>query len=297
MRRRTAVTTSVAAVLAGTAIAVGVPLAWTANSNPSEASFGAGLASRLAETPAARQPASTAPSARKPSVPLSPPAASPPVRLSVAGAGIAAPVVPVGVEPSGAVVVPENVRTVGWYRFSSTPGATSGSIVLVGHVDSAQQGRGAFFRLHAVSAGDRISLATRSGTYDYVVVARESFPKSAAPLADLFTANGAPRLTLITCGGSFDALKGSYRENVVVTAVPSGTVKSRLRRSIASVTSSRGGGWCPRRLTRRPFRTTCTPELRTTSPCSHWVNRRTYRLPLTSTGARSAVKRLPRISS
>jgi hypothetical protein len=39
-------------------------------------------------------------------------------------------------------------------------------------------------------------------------------------LRQLFSGTGAPRLTLITCGGSFDAARRSYRENVVVTAVP-----------------------------------------------------------------------------
>jgi len=46
------------------------------------------------------------------------------------------------------------------------------------------------------------------------------FPKDTAPLAELFARSGQPRLTLITCGGSFDAAGGSYRDNVVITAVP-----------------------------------------------------------------------------
>lgn len=31
---------------------------------------------------------------------------------------------------------------------------------------------------------------------------------------------GSPRLTLITCGGPFDAEARHYRDNIVVTAVP-----------------------------------------------------------------------------
>src|SRR5947209_2091949 len=151
MRRRTAVTASVAAVCAGVLIAVGFPLLWS-NDARTKPSFGAGVAGRLAQAPV------TQPSASPTPPPTPSPAALPPLQLSIAGAGITAPIVPVGVDPSGAVSIPEDVKTVGWYRFSAVPGSAAGSIVLVGHVDSAQQGTGAFFRLPAVSAGDRVSL-------------------------------------------------------------------------------------------------------------------------------------------
>ena len=45
--------------------------------------------------------------------------------------------------------------------------------------------------------------------------------KPDAPLTQLFSTTGAPRLTLITCGGQFDAQRLSYLSNVVITAVPS----------------------------------------------------------------------------
>jgi hypothetical protein len=37
------------------------------------------------------------------------------------------------------------------------------------------------------------------------VIAREVFDKITVPLQDLFARTGPERLTLITCGGSFDA--------------------------------------------------------------------------------------------
>ena len=61
---------------------------------------------------------------------------------------------------------------------------------------------------------------TNGGPLTYRVVSRETFGKDAIPLTALFAATGAPRLTLITCGGPFDSESLSYLDNVVVTAVP-----------------------------------------------------------------------------
>jgi hypothetical protein len=52
------------------------------------------------------------------------------------------------------------------------------------------------------------------------VVGRTVYDKTEIPLERYFARDGAVRLTLITCGGEFDAQAGSYRDNVVVTAVP-----------------------------------------------------------------------------
>jgi hypothetical protein len=219
MRRRAAVTSSVAAVLAGSAVAISVPLVWR-DSTVTAKVFAAGTAGQLAAAgrsddapPPAAQPREGQPAAVPPS--------APPVKISFAPR-VNTRVVPVGVNSSGAVAVPDDVNTVGWYRWSAKPGARQGSVVLVGHVDSALQGAGAFFRLHTLGAGDRISVTTNVGEYTYRVVSREDFPKATAPLDELFSTAGAPRLELITCGGPFDPTTGSYRDNVVVTAVPVG---------------------------------------------------------------------------
>jgi LPXTG-site transpeptidase (sortase) family protein len=144
-----------------------------------------------------------------------------PVSVRIAAIDVTAPVTAVGVDRRGAVAIPERVATVGWYRFSAAPGAGAGSTVLVGHVDSAEQGKGAFFRLRDLKRGDRIVVAVAGGgSVAYRVVSLAQFPKTSVPLRQLFARSGTPRLTLITCGGSFDAARRSYRENIVVTAVP-----------------------------------------------------------------------------
>ena len=55
---------------------------------------------------------------------------------------------------------------------------------------------------------------------EFRVIGRERYRKSRIPLDRYFARDGALRLTLITCGGPFDAATGHYRDNVVVTASP-----------------------------------------------------------------------------
>lgn len=250
MQRRHALTVSVALAVTGTVGAVVVAVAASGSDPaPQTRGFGSGVATSLAQTPSTAptttpsssppgtRPASTrpapprapSPSRSTPAPPPTPAAAAPvpvdsgggPSRIAIPAAGIAASVEPVGVTDDGDVEIPEDVRVLGWYRYSPNPPASAGSTVVVGHVDSAEQGTGAFFTLHDLKRGDRVYLSSASGKrLTYRVVASEAFPKTSVPLAALFSRTGAPRLTLITCGGSFDSSARSYRDNIVVTAVP-----------------------------------------------------------------------------
>lgn len=143
------------------------------------------------------------------------------VRLS--GIDVDAAVVPVGVDGRGEMEVPEDVDTVGWYRFGPGPGSDAGSAVLTGHVDDRVQGRGAFYSLTDLDEGDTVRVDLADGTVlDYRVTRVERIDKSVLPVDRLFARAGAPHLTLITCGGAFDRATRNYRDNVVVTAVPVG---------------------------------------------------------------------------
>ncbi|MFI7079943.1 class F sortase [Micromonospora sp. NPDC049903] len=146
----------------------------------------------------------------------------PPVRLRIPAIEVVARVDPVGVDArSGEFDVPPSVDRIGWYRFGPGLEADAGSVVIAGHVDSAEQGRGAFWRLRELAPGDTLTVTGADGTpRGYRVVAREEYDKTRIPLERYFARDGRPRLTLITCGGPFDAQARRYRDNVVVTAVP-----------------------------------------------------------------------------
>ena len=67
---------------------------------------------------------------------------------------------------------------------------------------------------------ERVVTTADRGVHRFRVVARRHYPKPQLPTADLFAHGGPARLVLITCGGSFDDVAHSYRENVVVYAEP-----------------------------------------------------------------------------
>jgi LPXTG-site transpeptidase (sortase) family protein len=142
-----------------------------------------------------------------------------PRRLVIPRLGVAAPVDPMGIRPGGAMEIPDDVRTVGWYRFGPSPGGP-GSAVLVGHVDSRVAGPGVFFRLSTLRQGDEVRVQLAGGRWRaFEVVSRRLVPKDDIP-AGAFVRHGRPILTLITCGGGFDPAVGAYTHNVVVAAVP-----------------------------------------------------------------------------
>lgn len=148
---------------------------------------------------------------------------APPVGLRIPALGVDVPVVPVGVDrANGGMEIPEDVATVGWYRYGPGFGAEQGSTVLAGHVDRAGQ-EGALFDLRELEPEATLVLGGPDGQVrSYAVVSRDQWSKDQVPLERLFARTGAPRLVVITCGGPFDESTRSYRDNVVITAVPTG---------------------------------------------------------------------------
>lgn len=143
-----------------------------------------------------------------------------PMRLRIGRLAVDAPVQPVGVDADGAMSVPSEVSTVGWYRFGPAPGE-AGHAVLAGHVDSRTQGRGVFRALLDVGLGDVVEVGAADGvTTHWRVVQRTLVDKQMTTLDDLWVRSGPPRLVLVTCGGRFDRATRTYRSNVVVVAVP-----------------------------------------------------------------------------
>jgi sortase (surface protein transpeptidase) len=162
------------------------------------------------------------PQSEKTSKPSAQPAEEGPATLRIPAIEVDAAVGPVGVDDAtGDIEVPDEVDRLGWYRFGPGMNTDKGSIVVTGHVDSAAQGKGAFFKLEKLSPGDKVTVTgTDGGTRTFEVIARERYAKTKIPLARYFARDGAARLTLITCGGPFDATTRHYRDNIVVTAKP-----------------------------------------------------------------------------
>ena len=140
-----------------------------------------------------------------------------PVRLHIDALGVHAPIEAFGRNADGQLDVPTDPATVAWYREGSVPGA-AGSSVLAAHVDYDGR-RGVFFGLDALHAGDTVRVDFDDGrTSTFDVVRRRRYAKERLPVRRLFTRNGDAVLTLITCGGQFDASTRHYDANTVVQA-------------------------------------------------------------------------------
>jgi hypothetical protein len=135
--------------------------------------------------------------------------------------GTAAPVVPVGLHPDGALVIPEDVRIVGWWTGGSEAGEAFGSVVVAGHVDSAAQGIGVFAALRRLTPGQVVELDGGGHQLRYRITSATRVPQAEiSSRAGIFSVDGEPRLVLVTCGGPFDRQRHRYQDNLVVVAVP-----------------------------------------------------------------------------
>ena len=67
--------------------------------------------------------------------------------------------------------------------------------------------------------GTEVTIVDTAGaTHVYRVTTIERIEKEVVPWNDYFSTAGAPRLVLVTCGGEYDAVVGSYDDNYIVTA-------------------------------------------------------------------------------
>jgi sortase (surface protein transpeptidase) len=141
-----------------------------------------------------------------------------PVRLRIPAIGVDAPaLVPLGLGADHELEAPAKFGDVGWYAAGPVPG-DAGPAVIAAHVDS-RSGPAPFFRLRDLRDGDQVFVARSDGQETrFVVDTVQRYPKNAFPTDAVYGPAPGSALRLITCGGSFDAAKRSYRDNIVVYA-------------------------------------------------------------------------------
>lgn len=159
-------------------------------------------------------PGTPEPDAARPQVPDGPVEAH---MLYVPALGIRAHVASTGVI-DGLLQIPANVSEVTMWDGSARLDASTGTVLVAGHVDNVHQGEGALWSLHQVRAGDAVYLTDEDRTTRWKVVGVESVVKSALPQAVWAGPQGERVLKLVTCGGKI--VHGNYLNNVIVTAVP-----------------------------------------------------------------------------
>jgi sortase (surface protein transpeptidase) len=140
-----------------------------------------------------------------------------PVRLRVPALHVNSRIVDLGLQSDGAVEVPGSTAVAGWYDKGPRPGQP-GPAVILGHVDSTR-GPGIFFDLYRLRAGTLIEVDRSDGsTASFRVTKVSKVAKTRFPTDLVYAPTLDPTLRLVTCGGSFDQARGSYRDNIIAFA-------------------------------------------------------------------------------
>lgn len=171
-------------------------------------------------TPVTATPDPITPDPTRTTTKLRAPAA--PTVLAVPRLGATMEVDPVGVDRRGDMVIPDDPRVAGWYRYGADPGSATGATVLAAHVDDRERGTGPLARLGTLRRGDPVTVSAGGVDHVYRVATVLRLDKGELDTEDLFDREGPSRLHLVTCGGDFDRATGHYEDNIVVVATPVG---------------------------------------------------------------------------
>jgi sortase (surface protein transpeptidase) len=141
-----------------------------------------------------------------------------PVALSIPRIRVQSRLVELGLKTDGSMEmeVPDP-GDAGWYSRGPTPGAL-GPAVIAGHVtwNGAPE---VFYRLSAMRHGDQVSVTRKDGkTAVFTVTRVAQFSQSRFPTREVYGQINHAGLRLITCGGTYDAARHKYLDNVVVFA-------------------------------------------------------------------------------
>jgi sortase (surface protein transpeptidase) len=140
---------------------------------------------------------------------------SEPVAVSIPRIRVRSRLVPLGLKENGAMETPDPAD-VGWYSRGPSPGAL-GPAVIAGHV--TWNGPAVFYRLGTMRRGDQVSVTRKDGkTAIFTVTRVAQFPQSRFPSRAVYGPIDHAGLRLITCGGTYDAARHKYLDNVVIFA-------------------------------------------------------------------------------
>lgn len=141
----------------------------------------------------------------------------PPGRLIIRSIGVNAQVVGVTVDKQGNMGVTSTSYDVGWYSPGVVPGEP-GDAVIDGHLDWYDTSRAVFYNLTSVHVGDDIEVQRLDGVTKHFKVTAVRTVAYNAQVPGLFANTGPSRLSLITCGGTWNQNLGEYLKRVIVDA-------------------------------------------------------------------------------
>jgi len=143
-----------------------------------------------------------------------------PLHIDIPVANVHADITPVGWTSRHQIDAPplNHALLAGWLQDGPSPGQT-GTAIIDGHVDSAEipGNEAAFYHLGDTRPGDQIDVILADHTVAvFTADSVQTVPKDQFPSALVYHPAAYPALTLITCGGPFDAEAHSYLDNILV---------------------------------------------------------------------------------
>ena len=118
---------------------------------------------------------------------------------------------------NGQMTDPSGPFVVAWYGATGRLGEPNGNVVLAGHVDYAGVGPAVFARVGELAEGDEIEVLGESvKSFRFTVVWSELYDEVTAPVDDIIGPTDEQSVTLITCGGTFDAAAQRYDQRLIV---------------------------------------------------------------------------------
>jgi sortase (surface protein transpeptidase) len=141
---------------------------------------------------------------------------SEPMAVSIPRIGVRSRLVRLGLK-NGEMETPADPADAGWFTGGPTPGAL-GPAVIAGHV-TWNGAREVFYRLGSLRPGDEVIVTRKDGKTAIFTVSRVArFSKERFPSRAVYGQIDHAGLRLITCGGTYDAARHKYADNVIVFA-------------------------------------------------------------------------------
>jgi LPXTG-site transpeptidase (sortase) family protein len=130
--------------------------------------------------------------------------------------GVHAPIVKVGIDGERKMVVPRNARDVAWLDRGGIPGYTN-NVLLAGHI-SYSRVAGSFGRIGELKKGDEIRLDIGGKKLRYRVIWNCLFSRNTERAEQIMGYTEKPSVTLISCGGGWDAAARTHSGRIAVRA-------------------------------------------------------------------------------
>jgi len=142
-----------------------------------------------------------------------------PVRIRLPSIGVDSVLERVRRAADGTMGLPVRAEHAAWWQQGPRPGQP-GPAVILGHVNWRHR-PAVFSRLDELRPGDTVFVERADGgTGRFRVTGARLVSKDRFPTELVYAPSLQPALRLITCGGDFDRAARSYRDNVIVFAIP-----------------------------------------------------------------------------